>query len=260
MGKSHLAFDQITSHKEITELSVVLYVDSFFYGLWAADGSLAKASYHPYVSLPNVLWLLQYNHSLSHIKILSTLKPYVHLPSEEYEPEHFDLYFSGLYPMDRLQDHKKLVDDFRHYDITTLHYLEQELISQLGETDFQLLHISTAMSNYSHENGKGMICYMVNNIMHVSLRNEQGHLLYNQFRCRYDIDGLYYLMLIFDKFGLDPESEIVNLAGRFNQSSELIEMLSGYVRNLNILDLRSIGARQDLPSSYYDLQICNLCV
>jgi len=260
MGKTGLAFDQINSKQEIVELSVVLYADSFFYGLWTEEGRLAKAGYHPYVSLSNVMMIINYNYELKATKILSTLKPYVHLPSAEYEPEHFETYFQGLYPLDGLQHHRQVVDQFKCYDISTLHYLDENKIAKLADHDYLLGHISTAMSNYAFAEGRGLVCYLVNDTLHISLRNEKGYLLYNQFDCRCDMDGLYYMMLIFEKFDLDPHTEVVNLAGAFNHSSDLKPLLSGYIKELNVLDLRNIGARQDMQSDYYDLHICRACV
>ena len=71
-------------------------------------------------------------------------------------------------------------------------------------------------------------------------------------------DFVYYAMLVFEQFGLSPDSQQVNLCGNIHQDSELYQQLFRYVRNIHYM--RAPGFLQNGPKTkalpgyqYFDL-------
>lgn len=264
MGKVDLAFDVISHNKDINELSVVLYTDSFFYGLWTPEGRLMKAGYHPYVSFGNASKLWSYHYSLNEVKILSAVKPYVHLPEEEAEKEHFETYFTGLYNLERVKNGKQVMDPFIDWDIVTLHYLNGEVSKKLKAEAWKpsAQHISTAMAHYGHSTDRDVLCYYANRILHVAIIKDKSFKLYNQFHCPFPEDVLYYMLLVCDKFGYDPGSAVVHLGGELSEGSNVIKLVRKYFSHLSFVD-KNIGLGDTYNEEkyrYYDLYLCRTCV
>lgn len=264
MGKVSLAFDHIEDNKEIQELSVVIYTDSFFYGLWGEDNLLLKSGYHPMESLSSLVRLWHYYYDIGRTKVLSAIKPFVHLSNEDFHEQYFDVYFRGLYNLERLTAHNATSDNFDAFDITTLHYLDHQSVSLLNkyDLDYKAAHISTAMANYAHQNKVDWVCYIANNILHVCLKNVDGFQLYNQFDCYYDQDYLYYLNLICNKFDLDRKTVTVNMSGELNQDDSLYKLLNTFFGNIQFLS-SGIAFADSIDKSnanYYDLYFCKACV
>ncbi len=264
MGKVNLAFDHIKDKNVIIELSVVLYTDSFFYGLWGADNLLLKSGYHPLESLNASVKLWSYYYDLKKINILSAIKPYVHLANEDFEKEHFEFYFKGLYNLERLDNHEQATDNFKAFDITTLHYLNKQVIDNIKTLEFgyQSSHISTALSRYATESKINWVGYIANNILHVCLHYEGGFRLYNQFDCFYESDYIYYLSLIADRFEKDRESTPLLLGGELNDNPKLKKMLRKYFGNVSYFDtgIKMDASAMDKLPDYYDLYLCKTCV
>jgi len=264
LGKVSLAFDHIKDNKEIQELSVVLYTDSFFYGLWGSDNRLLKSGYHPMESFSSLVQLWHYYYDISETKVLSAIKPYVHVSNTDFQEKYFDVYFRGLYNLERLAAHNATSDKFDGFDITTLHYLDQKSISLLLKYDFEYeaAHISTAMANYGSQNNIDLVCSIANNILHVCLKNVDGFQLYNQFDCYYDQDYLYYLSLICERFALDRETVSVNMSGELDPGSSLYKLLNSFFGNINFLSsgITFTETKKEHEANYYDLYFCKACV
>ena len=262
MSKSGLAFDNIADPKEISELSVVLYADSFFYGLWDRTGTLAKAGYHPYISLKALSKLWKFHYQIEKINFLSAAKPYVHLDKTDYEEEFFDVYFYGLYDQKKVKGYRKLTDDFSFQDLTTLHYLDPRFRANLRKSLYKKpKHISTAMAEANHKFHKGLLCYLGVGMIHITLLNEDGFRMYNQFNCSQGIDCVYFILLVCQSFNLNPKNQPLFIGGENLGSDQLIKMLSSYFPQVQPIS-EEIKVAEPLMaprSHYYDLHICSLC-
>ena len=71
-------------------------------------------------------------------------------------------------------------------------------------------------------------------------------------------DFVYYVMLVFEQFGLSPDTQKVNLCGNIHQDSELYQQLFRYVRNIHYM--KAPGFLQNGPKTnalpgyqYFDL-------
>ncbi len=264
MGKVDCAFDHIKDNHIINELSVVLYTDSFFYGLWDGEATLVKTGYHPLVSLSALVQLWQYHYKFNFIKVISTIKPFVHLADQDFEEEHFDVYFTGLYNLERVDHNVRTVDRIKNFPIATLHFVEEQAMSQLAElgTLPKLVHLSTAMVNYCSAQDEKLLCFIANNTMHVSYLSKKGFRIYNQYDCFYEQDYLYFLLAIFKSFKLDPSQDAILMAGSLDKENELYGMLSSYFTKLRFLSKAiKVPSRLKLRKNYFsDLHLCKTCV
>ncbi len=262
MNKSGLAFDNIADPKDISELSVVLYADSFFYGLWDKTSTLKKTGYHPYVSLQGVSTLWDHQYNLETVKVLSAVKPYVHLDALDYEEEFFDVYFHGLYDVQKLSGYRKLVDQFSFQDIKTLHYLEPHFKKKISKSLYATpRHLSTAMAEVNHKYKKGLLCYIGQGMVHITLVDNKGFRMYNQYPCAHKLDCLYFLLMICQSLGINTASQPLFLGGDNLGKSFLESELVKYFPQLQLIGEEiKIDADRPAPQShYYDLQICRLC-
>jgi len=264
LGKVDLAFDHTQNKNDITELSVVIYADSFFYGLWDLSQTLVKVGYHPFTSLEGVLSLWDYNYSFKKVSILSAVKPFVHLDNSDVDELYFETYFKGLYNLSRIRSRLKKLDEFKSETISTLHYLNEKVTTHFDDhvVDYKAAHISTALANYSHEHSSKMICFISNNRLHITLRNQDGFQFYNQFDCFYDYDYLYYVLLIMKEFDLNPKINPIQIGGDLKRDSSLFELLTEHVARFIFIE-KSIKISTKVTadkSNFYDLYLCKTCV
>ena len=263
MGKVSLAFDHLEENTQIKELSLVIYRDSFFYGLWDESGILAKTGYHPHQSLPNLIEIWNYHYDLTQTKAMSTYKPYVHIPSGAYLDHAFDLYFTGLYDLGHISDHDQMVDETRTEAITTLHYIDRPIIDSLLtlESADGVVHISTAMIDHLNKKNRSLVFYSSENKLHVCYVNDQGFQLYNQYDCYYEADYLYFIQLILQRFEIDKSVVPVLLSGDMSSDKSRIELVNQYVDQIYFVE-QDLELSQPLPhhpSNYFDLQLCRTC-
>jgi len=264
LGKIDIAFDQVENIKKVNELSVVLYPDSFFYGLWDRDEVLIKTDSHSISNFSKLLNIWKKNYKFNIARVLSTVKPYVHLPADLYKKKDFETYFDGVYKLDKRKSSKKGADDFLREEIKTLHYLDKKVIKQLKDYDvsFKTAHISTALASYSFLIDSDLIGYMHDSLLHICYARDGKFQLYNQYYCESSEDYLYYFLWVMKYFGLDPETESVHLGGMVNTDSPVMKMLKAYMKNLNVID-QSVKLPKDHKVSkqyYYDLYLCKSCV
>lgn len=262
MGKINTAFDHIKDKTQIRELSVVLYPDSFFYGLWDNGGKLLKVANHQLSKLESILHEVNDEFDLSIARIMSTIKPYVHIPGVHYQSQNFREYFEGIYPLRKVRYRDEEVDRFVSEDICTLHYLNSDLLELTGSFDFPVKngHISTAMANYSFLIDKDTISYISNDTLHISSTKEGKFRFYNQFDCYHKEDYLYFYMLTCKGLKITPSDEDIQLGGFINQTSALYQMLLSYLPGIEMQD-GIINTDTDQPQQYYfDLHLCKSCV
>ncbi|NNF21429.1 MAG: DUF3822 family protein [Saprospiraceae bacterium] len=262
MGKINTEFDHIKDTNQIKELSVVLYPDSFFYGLWDTDDQLVRVGNSDLSRLSDLLRDINNDFDLTIARVMSTSKPYVHIPGPYFEEEGFDSYFSGIYPLRKVRYRESEVDRFVREDICTLHYMDSELLELTSTFDFPFKtgHISTAMANYSFLIEKDTISYISNNTLHISSSKQGEFRFYNQFDCYHKEDYLYFYMLAFNGLDISPSEEEIQLGGNINQSSALYQMLESYLPGIEMQNDFIISDTEHPRQYYFDLYLCKSCV
>jgi hypothetical protein len=104
----------------------------------------------------------------------------------------------------------------------------------------QPLHFSQAVLQQlpgSWQSGKRLLAHFWDNRI-LLFYFENGRLAFeNWFLCRDARDFLYYLLLVFDRFQLSPETQEVALSGAILQDSEVFRVLNRYIRQLTFTEL-----------------------
>lgn len=264
MVKLDIAFDEVENIKNIKELSVVFYPDSFFYGLWDNEETLVKSDSHSNANFGKIYSILNKTYKLKIVRVMSTVKPYVHLPREDYEKKYYKDYFDGVYDVSKRKSSKKDVDDFLREEITTLHYMDKPIMKTMRDSkvSFKTAHISTALASYTFLVDAEVICFISESKIHICHAKNGKFQLYNQYHCEQAENYLYYILLVLDHFKLHPHEDAIHIGGHINVDSPLMKLLKAYIKNIIIVD-----ENLNLPSSnhvakqyYYDLYLCKSCV
>ncbi|MDB4438683.1 DUF3822 family protein [bacterium] len=258
------AFNHIESVEKINELSVVLYTDSFFYGLWSDSKELLKSDVHSISNFPQLLKVWNNNFDLDIVRVLSTQKPYVHLLEKDFEQQYFDLYFDGIYNIKKRNGFDKEVDSFSDSNINTLHFLHNEVIKTLANFDFpyKISHISSALARYAGLKDHDLLAFVSENTLHIAYVENGEFKFYNQFYCKSSTDYLYYMLLIMNNYKLDPKSQNIYLGGHIVEQSPLFKQLDGYIANIYLIDQNlQLNPNHNIdPQLYFDLYLCRSCV
>lgn len=264
MVKIDFAFDQISNVKNIKELSVVFYPDSFFYGLWDTDEQLVKSDHHSVSNFGKLISILNKTYKFKIVRLMSTVKPFVHLPREEYEKKYYNEYFDGIYDVAKRKSSKKDIDDFLREEISTLHFMDKSIVKvmQSSKALYKTAHISTALANYTFLIDTDLVSYIEEANIHICYAKDGKFQMYNQYYCEQAEDYLYYILYVMDHFNLDPQSDAVQIGGYITKDSPLMKLLKNYVKNLNIVDQHiKIPSKAKNPKQfYYDLYLCKSCV
>ncbi len=261
MGKVALAYDHISKEEKIQELSVVLYPDSFFYGLWNETAVLSKTGYHPMKSLDSVLRLTSYYHDISSCNVVSALKPYVHLLSQDKEADYFNIYFDGIYNLDKLDAVRPTSDEFMHENKVTLYYTPEEVAQVFDRYKMKptIAHLSTSLANYMHRAKIDMVCFRSGRTIHFCVRKD-GFVYYNQYDCYYSQDYIYFLSLI--KRAFFKKEVKVHMCGELKNSDNLLKQVRRYFKQISIIDSSILLPKivSSNPTSFFDLYLCRTCV
>lgn len=264
MGKVNISFDHIKDIKSIVELSVVLYADSFFYGLWTEDEVLIKSDNHAISNFKKVLEIWKKNFRIRKVRLMSTVKPYAHLREKDFDKKYFDDYFDGLYDLSKRSKTKKRTDGFLKEEINTLHYIDKSVLSNLKESKlkFKASHISTALANYTYLIDSDLIALATSDKLHICHAKNGKFQFYNQFHCESAEDYLYYLLWVMKHFNLDPASEPLYLGGTITKDSKLHLLIKSYIKKVKHIDkhLKMPSKVSNPKQLYFDLYLCKSCV
>ncbi len=243
---------------------MVLYPDSFFYGLWDLDETLVKSDSHSISNFGKLLKILNKTYKFKIARVMSTVKPYVHLPREDYEKKYYSDYFDGVYDVSKRKSSKKDIDDFLREEISTLHYMDKSIMKVLQASDltFKTAHISTALASYTFLVDAEVICYIDESKIHICYAKDGKFQLYNQYHCEQAEDYLYYILLVLEHFGLHPHKDAVHIGGYITKDSSLMRLLSAYIKNIVLVDdnLSLPPSNEIAKQHYYDLYLCKSCV
>ncbi len=263
MGLVAQEFDHIKDNKEITELSVVLYADSFFCGYWNDKAELLKTSVVPAKEFKHHLSDWRDSYSINLIKLLSTGMPYIHIPQEHFRQKYYDKYFDGVYDIRKCYNRDKELDSFANLPVHTLHYIDNDVLSFLNKEGiaFRVAHISTVMSNYAASEDCDFFIYMHENHLHICCHKEGQFKFYNQFYCADVNDYLYFILMVFQALDYDQASEKVQLTGDIDRTSKLYVRLRTYLPKMSLVDDKlNLEASVTSPmQSYFDLYLAKTC-
>ncbi|MBT8231255.1 MAG: DUF3822 family protein [Saprospiraceae bacterium] len=264
MGQIEKSINNIELVEKVNELSVVLYTDSFFYGLWTDNHQLVKSDEHSIANFDQLLKIWDNNFNLEMVRVLSTQKPYVHLLGDDYEEQYFEDYFKGIYNVKRKKAYDREVDSFFSPTTHTLHYLQPQVVDALSQYEFpfKMAHISSALANYAVLKKCNLLVFVNESDLHLAYVKDGKFKFYNQFYCKSSTDYLYYILLLLKAHNLDPKDQDVCLGGHVSQNSYLFEQLSGYLGKIKVIDQNiQISSSRDIDYQlFFDLYLCRTCV
>lgn len=101
-------------------------------------------------------------------------------------------------------------------------------------------------------------------LLQIALFDGQQLIFCNTFPFQTSKDFIYHVMLIYDQFGLKPETNPVVLMGMIEKESEIYQNLYRYIRHINFLTLPNFMHFGDQATAskahfYYDLFCLKLC-
>lgn len=108
---------------------------------------------------------------------------------------------------------------------------------------------------FAHISGKSL---------HLALFEKQGLLFYNTFPFSAAGDVLYYVLLTYNQFGLDPARQGLSLSGQVLENAEIYKLLHRYIAQVGFLrlpDFLNFGRKfQDMPAHlFFELYSLALC-
>jgi hypothetical protein len=96
--------------------------------------------------------------------------------------------------------------------------------------------------------------FQLNNLEICLFNNNQLH-FYNNFEYQFAADCLYFVLLIFEQFNLDPNLVKLHLAGQILENSEIYKSLYRYVRNIAFITppagIQLNASFKNVPTHYY---------
>ncbi len=101
-------------------------------------------------------------------------------------------------------------------------------------------------------------------LLHIVLFEDNALLFSNIFSFSASQDVLYYVMLVFDQFGLDPKTTPLFLSGQIVKDSEVYNLLYRYIEQVQFIDAPEFlefgpAAKELAKHQFYDLFSLILC-
>lgn len=191
------------------------------------------------------------------------------VPLDLFDPDQKELYLNNVvqYPASDTVSY----DQARPLGLVNLYASNSAIVTQLyGYFPKALIRHASSALILGHrkiaENRTGrQICINVRSgNLQISLFDNKELLFYNSFVFQSSTDFIYYVMLVFDQFGLKPEGNTVHISGQIVQDSEIYHLLFRYIRHLDMLTIPSFyklgkNGKNINPHHYFDLFSMKLC-
>lgn len=241
-------------------LSILIGMDSFFYFVedQLSNALVLKQIRYQYTILDPTLQqkelelqrilmtekLLQLPYSK--VNICYSTSNFTLIPEEIYSKHHNDAY---LRQVTRVND-SQTVAAFK-LNALDLHvvYSVDTVVVDIVKSYFpgaRHMHIVAPLIMQSYEqckkkDGQQLCLHVGNGIMGLILFDKIKLKLVNTFPFKSDLDFMYYTLMVYDQFNLDPKEVPVYVTGRSNKKTSTYDQMSKYVRHIDFIH----------PPSYY---------
>ncbi len=190
------------------------------------------------------------------------------IPEEFYDSSAKSIYFENIVgkEMTALDTDKLSSLDIRNI------YSFSDGFRKVTESYFpsaKMFHIFSALilgfkEHSKHQDGYSLFAHVWSHKMFLVLYDKDKLIFSNVFDYETAHDFLYFVMLIFNQFGLKPESDMINLSGMVTDDSEIHYNLLRYIRYVNFIPdptFYRFGSSFRNISKYffYDLFSLKLC-
>lgn len=263
------------------ELSILIGVDSFDYVLTDAGHqvlALLTSSFDPAKStLSEQIRQEQerkhqlLKHSYKNVKVAYANEKMTLIPSRLYNDAERLTYLSQTITL-------KADDEIRVNDLPVLQaknvFAIPNAIIDLVQQHFsgvRVFHLTSALltgfrqSITPSERQFRVLVHLSGDLLYITLF-DHAHLFFcNCFTYKNAKDFLYYILLVFKQFNLNPEETPLWLSGRLVPDSEIYRLLYRYIRHLHFVRLPAFyqaGPKlsEEPAHFYFDLLSINLCV
>ena len=241
-------------------LSILIGMDSFFYFIEdEVSNSLVLKQIRYQYSIPNPT-LQQKELELQRILMTEKLLqlPYAQvnicystsnftlIPDEIYSKHHNEEY---LRQVTRVNDTQTVAAyKLKMLDLHVVYSIDK-VVEDIVKSYFpgaKHMHIVAPLIMQSYEqckkkDGKQVCLHVGNGIMGLILFDKDKLKLVNTFPYKSDLDFMYYTLMVYDQFKLDPKEVPVYVTGRSNKKTSTYDQMSKYVRQIEFVQ----------PPSYY---------
>lgn len=251
--------DPVFNKKKTTEyeLSVLLGADSLSYCITDAERrvlSVVKtdlpelaagqgyADKTETVILRNVA--LQQSYRSVNLAIFNGLSTFI--PQRLYDPEQKAVYLEKMLPID---EHHEIRDEIIPSADARLVYAVPGDVMRVLRTYFSSAVIKhaatvlldgyrkTAETEPDANTGKRVYLHVRSEALQVFFYDDRELIFYNSFPYSSSKDFIYFVMLVYDQFGLQADETPVYLSGELMEDSEIYHLIFRYVRHLHLMPL-----------------------
>ena len=261
------------NHTKYNKLSALISKGSFFYS--TSDSFNEEIESYGHFEIPNdnsvIAWenLFKSNglEAYRQIKLAYAEPRFTLIPGDLYLKKDVQTYHENAHPTK--PNETVAVDTLKGLDIRIVYPIANNLHTALGQTfsNFKSYHILNPIVCHLNKITLGKLGHMLNvhvlgEYLIVTLFNGRNIEFSNFFKFKTSDDFLYYVMLIYKRFNLDPEITPTYLSGHFTEKAEFFPKLYRYVRNLEYTNTaKEVQLTGDLAKhQIFDLYGLSTCV
>lgn len=241
-------------------LSVIFDADSFFYSVSDKDHNLYLAVKHsleknPFEEIQQIIKQEQLHlFDYASVKIYSKFNQFTFVPTEEVKGKDVNIFVKNAYSDLSLP---VLLDHNRSEEIDVIHSIPEPLIRvfNLLTDNVKIRHLSNAWIDMCKKDG--MYVFLYESDFSILVTKNDEFVYYNIFDYAGKEDAFYFIMLGFQEFEMDPDTDYIFIDGISSNKNELIEVIQNYVKNISRVR-RGYNNLSD-SSDILDLYAASIC-
>jgi hypothetical protein len=191
------------------------------------------------------------------------------IPEKMYDPREHQTYFGDI---TSLSAHERLMSDpLKAVQMQNVYVADNELLTLLqnyfpNQKSFHTL--SALLQGYQRiaemQAGHQVFVNLRDGLAQIFFFEGRNLIFTNNFMYRTPQDALYYVLMTYEQFKLNPEQTPLGISGALTQDGEIYRLLYRYIRHVHFLKAPSylhFGNQFTgiLPHAYFDLFSLKLC-
>jgi len=183
--------------------------------------------------------------------------PFVMVPDSLYDENESEKYLKSA--MSYWQDGVILSEHQKVEDAVCVYQVQQDLLTLFKKhlKQFRIIHhcnflLALTKKYYQEDNNKQLFAIFRGRTLTIVYQNYNRTHYINDFYFKSPLDTLYYILLSYQEFHLDPIAFPVWLGGEIDKRSEITKNLQRYIKNINWL---SEGTDADRSKYFNDLLV-----
>lgn len=233
------------------ELSVLIGADSIYY--MVNDGQLnilALKSFHAdHSKNKSIIELLKsvffedrhLKESYRSTKIVITTPHFTLVPSKFYNSSEHETYLKNITPLS--ENDWIMKDDFKNQAFKNVFVGDKQLINFI-QTIFPqhctIHHVSTALIEGFQKvaelrQGHQVFANIRDGLVQILFFDGKDLVFANSYPFQFSQDLVYYLMMVYEQFKLNPETIPLSISGYLTQDSDIFKFIYRYIRHVNFI-------------------------